>query len=359
MNHLIMRKSYPGGSCAVTRPDPTGPPPADPVLLLDVTLRDGGYVNGHSWRLDDAVGIVHTVDRAGIPLVEVGYLRDGEDPLRPSASCPPAYLDRLAAEARQAGLVVMVRPGECSPARLAGLGGHGVRMVRVVIGLGRVAAAGPYVEAARAAGLLVATNLTRVSEVEPAALAGPVRDCAAAGADVVYLADSNGSLFPAGVRDRVAAALAASPVPVGFHAHDNLGLAFANSSAAVQAGARALDASVGGIGKGGGNLRLELVAAHRMLTTGAGYHLDPLFSDRHTVPARLQMLAEGGSGPLVAGLLDVNLDGARAFREQAAQCGFDALLAGARAAAGAPPASPAGRPWWVPDPAAAERERTS
>jgi 4-hydroxy 2-oxovalerate aldolase len=339
------------GESLLSRPEPDQPPSAGQCLLLDVTLRDGGYINGHGWTIDEAAGIVRSVDRAGIPLIEVGYLRSGDDPLRPAASCPPYYLDPLAAEARQAGLVVMVRPGEVDPRRLTGLRGHGVRMVRVLVARGAPAPAEPYVRAARDAGLLVATNITRVSEAEPAALVDAVGLCAGIGADVVYLADSNGSLFPDGVRARVAAAMSATTVPIGFHAHDNLGLAFINSWVATRAGARALDASVGGIGKGGGNLRLELIAAHRVLTAGADYRLDPLLRERGTIPARLRMLAEGASGPLVAGLLDVNLDRAGAFQERAARHGFDSLLHDARGASGGTAPTLPGRAWWLRDPA--------
>ena len=61
-------------------------------VLLDVTLRDGGYLNNHGWTLDQAVAIVRAMDAAGIPLAEVGYVSSGpHDDTRPvasSSSCP-------------------------------------------------------------------------------------------------------------------------------------------------------------------------------------------------------------------------------------------------------------------------------
>ncbi|MFJ5885621.1 hypothetical protein [Kitasatospora cineracea] len=305
---------------------------SDPVqpILLDVTLRDGGYVNGHSWTLGDAVAVVRAVEAAGIPYVEVGYLRAGEvDPRRPVATCGDGYLAAVAAEAGRTSLVVMVRPGEVGPERLRELRGSGVGMVRVLVPQSDPERAEPYVRAARDGGVAVATNLTHVSRRSPAELASTARFFADLGVDVVYLADSNGSLYPEDVAARVRAvaeAVSGTPSAVGFHPHDNLGLAFANSQAALAAGAVAIDGSIGGIGKGGGNLRLELIAAHFARNGRTDLSVEPLLRDRTTQSAKLRMLAEGSASCLVAGLLDVGLDQDRQLQEQAVTRGYDALL---------------------------------
>ncbi len=266
--------------------------------------------------------------------MEVGYLRTPTgNALCPAARCEPDYLRTLAAEVHRTRLAVMVRPGEVDPAALAPLGDLGVGLVRVLApGLDLVPAL-PYLAAARDAGLLTAVNLTHTSRADPARLALAVSRAAQAGAGLVYLADSNGSLYPEDVTRRVSAAVHAAteqgPGPViGFHAHDNLGLAFANSCAALDAGATALDASIGGIGKGGGNLRLELIAAHLTLHLGADFSLDPLVKDQSTVSTRIRMLAEFSAENVLSGLLDVSLDQSRLLREQTARHGYDALLRG-------------------------------
>ena len=55
-------------------------------------------------------------------------------------------------------------------------------------------------------------------------------------------------------------------IPVGFHAHNNLGMAVANSIAALQSGATILDGTARGFGAGAGNTQLELLVAvlHKM-----------------------------------------------------------------------------------------------
>ena len=301
------------------------------LTLLDVTIRDGGYVNGHTWTVEQAVSIVGAVARAGVPLIEVGYLRTptGGD-ARPTARCEAGYLAAVAAAAGPAGLVVMIRPGEVEPAATADAAAGGVRLARLLAPRLDVAQTAPYLAAARAAGLATSVNLTHVSRFAPEQLAESAGRAAGLGADYVYLADSNGSMYPQDVLPRVEAVAAAvareSGALVGFHAHDNLGLAFANTCAALSAGAAALDASLGGIGKGGGNLAIETAAAHLRARHGADLRLEPLLSEHAHEAALRSMRADGRVGALVAGLLDVSLDQAPEFQEQVARHGYDALL---------------------------------
>jgi 4-hydroxy-2-oxovalerate aldolase len=86
---------------------------------------------------------------------------------------------------------------------------------------------------------------------------------AAAGAQVVYVTDSAGALMPDDAEARVYALRSALPrdVEVGFHGHQNLGLAVANSLSAQRAGATWIDGCTFGMGAGAGNAPTELLAA--------------------------------------------------------------------------------------------------
>jgi 4-hydroxy 2-oxovalerate aldolase len=77
----------------------------------------------------------------------------------------------------------------------------------------------------------------------------------------VYIVDSAGALLPEGVRERVYALRNKLDCQVGFHAHDNLGVAIGNSLAAVESGVDQLDGSLRGLGAGAGNAPTELLAA--------------------------------------------------------------------------------------------------
>ena len=81
-----------------------------------------------------------------------------------------------------------------------------------------------------------------------------------AGAEYVNIADSAGYMTPDDVRARISLLVEKLPIPVGFHAHNNLGLAVANALTAAECGADYIDVTCRGLGAGAGNAQAEVVA---------------------------------------------------------------------------------------------------
>jgi 4-hydroxy 2-oxovalerate aldolase len=73
--------------------------------------------------------------------------------------------------------------------------------------------------------------------------------------------DSAGAYLPTDVQDRISYLVANLNIPVGFHAHNNLGMGIANSITAVEAGAQIIDGAARGFGAGAGNAQLEVLVA--------------------------------------------------------------------------------------------------
>lgn len=285
------------------------------LQLVDVTLRDGGYLNDHSWTLQQARDIVRVVATTGVRYIEVGYLRpDAADNL-PAAASPRDYLSALEPLRGQAELAVMIRAA-VSAEDIAMAADCGVGLVRFPVLADRLPAVTPLIDLAKQHGLQVGVNLIRVSQERIAALRVAARIAEEAGADVVYAADSNGSLLPDTVRTVISELGDATRLPVGFHAHDNMRLAFANSLAALDAHADYLDASFRGLGKGGGNLQLELVLGYLRslgrsdLTPAALPELDALVGKEREVMGDTAFLS------LVSGVLDLNYDAAGELFQQ-------------------------------------------
>ncbi len=111
-------------------------------------------------------------------------------------------------------------------------------------------------------------------------------DAVRAGATRITLYDTNGSSDPWAVGDIVAAVRGLADVAICFHAHNDLGLATANSVAAVRAGADCLDVTVNGLGDRAGNASLEQVAlALHARGVPHGVRLDRLRDLSRTVAA--------------------------------------------------------------------------
>src|SRR5918999_842656 len=283
-------------------------------FVLDVTLRDGGYVNGHRWSHSDARNIVRACVQGGIRAAEVGYFRperhDVDGDTRPSASCPPHYLDALSVVAGgDTTLVAMAHRKDVRPERYRQLARRGVGMVRLPTKIGDFDKIDPHVTAIKDCGMRAGVNLIRVSEVNLADIGKAAAAVERSGADVFYVADSNGSLFPAGVTEIVRTARAETSRPLGFHAHDGLSMAFGNALAAIDAGCTYLDASLAGMGKGGGNLRMELIAAYLRSRAGIPFDVTPLARATAEVLAPWQETSSVTEcEPIISGLLDLNLD---------------------------------------------------
>jgi 4-hydroxy 2-oxovalerate aldolase len=81
------------------------------------------------------------------------------------------------------------------------------------------------------------------------------------GAEAIVIMDSAGAYFPDDVTQRITTLVDGLSIPVGFHGHNNLGMAVINSVAAVKAGASIIDGSIRGFGAGAGNTQLEVLVA--------------------------------------------------------------------------------------------------
>ena len=75
--------------------------------------------------------------------------------------------------------------------------------------------------------------------------------------DVIYIADSLGCCLPEDINQIVKKLKLTSELDIGIHAHDNKGLALANTLAGLNGGARYLDSTMLGMGRGAGNTKTE------------------------------------------------------------------------------------------------------
>jgi 4-hydroxy 2-oxovalerate aldolase len=238
------------------------------IRLTDVTLRDGSHAVAHQFTVEQVVGVSEMLAHAGVPVIEIshgdglggsslnyGFSRVDERALLAAAA--PVVRE---SESKLAALLI---PGIGLASDLEVAAELGVEVVRIATHCTEADIAEQHLERARALDLEAVGFLMMAHMVPPEKLAEQARIHEASGATVVYCVDSAGALTPDGVSARIAALRAAleSDTVVGFHAHNNLGLAVANSIAAIREGARHIDASAGGLGAGAGNCAIEALVA--------------------------------------------------------------------------------------------------
>tara|TARA_B110000093_G_scaffold181941_1_gene227200 strand:- start:109 stop:1644 length:1536 start_codon:yes stop_codon:yes gene_type:complete len=106
--------------------------------------------------------------------------------------------------------------------------------------------------------------------------------------DYLYLVDSYGGVYPNDVRDIIGKVRKSTNVKIGFHGHNNLEMALANSLVAIESGIDILDSTLTGMGRGAGNLKTELL----LTTLNTKYGLDVDYDALSDITGKFQDLQE-------------------------------------------------------------------
>ncbi len=233
------------------------------VLLSDPTLRDGNHAIGHTLTLEQIAAYCKAADNAGIPIVEVGHGNGvGASSLQLGLSKTSDHdaLNIARQNLKKSLLGIHVIPGFATIEKdLKPAIDKGVDVIRVASHCSEADITERHIKFARTEGKTVYGVLMMSHMVTKEVLAEEAIKMQAYGAEGIIFMDSAGHFLPSDVTERVKTLVDALSIPIGFHAHNNLGMAIANSIAAVEAGASMLDGCARGFGAGAGNAQLEVL----------------------------------------------------------------------------------------------------
>ena len=236
----------------------------DRIRLIDTTLRDGSHAMSHSFTREQVRNIAAGLDEAGVAIIEISH-GDGiaGSSINYGFSETPdmELIEEAASVIKRARLGALLIPGIGTIADMKEAYHRGVRAVRIATHVTEADVSLQHIKAAKSMGMFTAGFLMMVHMAKPEQILEQARLFEDAGADYVNLADSAGYLLPDDVRRRVSLRTEKLSIPVGFHAHNNLGMAAANSLAAVEEGASYIDGTCRGLGAGAGNCQIEVFTA--------------------------------------------------------------------------------------------------
>ena len=251
------------------------------IFLLDCTLRDGGYLNDWKFGKDNIASIYERLVRSGVDVIEIGFLDDRRtfDPERtimPSTDCAGKIFGNM--DRGDAMVVGMIDYGTCSIENLQPCSESFLDGIRVIFKKEKMYPAMEFCRQVKALGYKVFSQLVSVtsySDEELKEVVGLVNDChpyAMSMVDTYGLCDAPTLSHIVEVID----SCLDEDITLGYHAHNNFQLGYANAVSVLNSGLKRdvlVDGTLYGMGKSAGNAPLELLAMYMNLNFGKKYHL--------------------------------------------------------------------------------------
>tara|TARA_B100000787_G_C16195595_1_gene300586 strand:+ start:772 stop:2379 length:1608 start_codon:yes stop_codon:yes gene_type:complete len=238
-------------------------------ILLDCTLRDGGYYNQWNFSKELVSAYFEVMDEINIDIVEVGFRSIKNNGFKgPYAYSQDEFLDTLTIpKSIKLGVMInaseIIENGKFSEEILNKLfpkkaKNSKVSLVRVAAHFHELSESLKSVSILRDKGYIVGFNLMQIAQYSNTQIESAAEECSEFPIDVLYFADSFGSLLPENIEEIIKSIRKFwISGPLGIHTHDNMGYALKNTLVANDLGVSWLDSTITGMGRGPGNSKTE------------------------------------------------------------------------------------------------------
>ncbi|APS39320.1 aldolase catalytic domain-containing protein [Salegentibacter sp. T436] len=232
------------------------------LAILDCTLRDGGYYT--NWDFDETMvdNYLSAMNELPIDIIEIGYKSPAKDNYAGGHFYLPDFvIERIKNQTKKDLAIILnekdVRAHEAEVLLAPCI--DKIKLIRLAVAPQNFLRGIKLAEEVKKLGFRVAFNLMYASKwdanfPEQQQLELLNRNC-----NYFYIVDSYGALFPQDIKNIFKYLKSELTIPLGFHGHNNLEMALANTLEAINCGVNIIDTTIDGMGRGAGNLKTELL----------------------------------------------------------------------------------------------------
>lgn len=235
------------------------------MKILDCTLRDGGYYTHWDFSSFIVDNYIHAMNKLPIDYLEVGYRNNPSQEYLGKFGYTPVSVLKHLRDICSKKIAVMLNEKSTSISDLSyllspvcGL----VDMVRIAINPKNIDRAIALAKAVKNMGFEVGFNMMYMSKWSEMDGFLPKLKEINGVADLFCMVDSYGGISPNEVKSILSEVRKYTNVPIGFHGHNNLQLGLINTLTAIDNGIDYVDATITGMGRGAGNLEMELLLTY-------------------------------------------------------------------------------------------------
>jgi 4-hydroxy 2-oxovalerate aldolase len=234
------------------------------IYLTEVALRDGSHAIAHQYTVDQVLKVAKMLNDARVPYIEVAHgdgLAGSSLQYGLSRTNEFELIEAAVSVCDQSKVAVLLLPGIGTMKELKQAADLGVKMARIATHVTEADVSAQHIALSKELGLETVGFLMMSHTAPVEKLVEQAKLMESYGADTVYVVDSAGALLPHEVKERIRALRQHVGVNIGFHGHNNLSLAMANTLVAIEEGATRIDGSVRCLGAGAGNTQTEVLVA--------------------------------------------------------------------------------------------------
>lgn len=302
-------------------------PDTSTIELLDCTLRDGAYAVDFQFDEEFVVELLTRLNETPVSKIEVGHglgLEAERAGIKPCNIDHFTWCEIVSSTLTDKPWGMFAQPDFTRLETVTEMCRRGLSFLRVGMEPDRVEANLPYLRQAIDACGQVYLNLMK-SSATPVDQLLDMLDGVSEDIAGVYVVDSYGAMLPETVHEYVSAVAERFPV-VGFHGHDNLGMANINTITAAKAGATVLDGTLNGIGRGSGNAQLESLASVIKMVDTDRFDYQELARLAEMCRVNMDVIMEDRTMHVLGGVIGIHSGFFPLVEELAAKCHTDPAL---------------------------------